>query len=108
MLHRSLPNDMESSVYLKETRFQFPNKGKAKFDHKHDLVYYVKCPECHEDYIGEISREFHEQICNIVGRIAPINTFLLKISIYFEMVILIVTLSEKYRKRCLLKNYVLR
>ena len=45
---------------------------------------------------------------NIVGRMAPINTVFLKISIYFETVILIVNLSEKYRKRCLLKNYVLR
>ena len=30
-LHRSLPNDI------------------IKFEHKHDLVYYVKCPECQED-----------------------------------------------------------
>ena len=55
----------------------------------------------------------------IVGRIAnltcenipwkiTINTFLLKIFVYFEMVTLITNLSEKYQKRCLLKNYVPR
>ena len=55
----------------------------------------------------------------IVGRIAnftcwnilwkiTINKHFLKISVYFEMVTQIANLKEKYRKRCLLKNYVLR
>ena len=42
----------------------FQIKVKAKFEHKHDLVYYVKCPECQEDYIGEIGRRLHERICD--------------------------------------------
>ena len=42
----------------------FQNKNKAKFNHKHDSVYYVKCPECQRDYIGEIGRRVHEQICD--------------------------------------------
>ena len=56
-LHRSLPNNMETKIVYTGTKlgsnFQF--KDKTKFDHKHDLVYYVKCPECQEDYIREIS-----------------------------------------------------
>ena len=55
-LHRSLPNNMETKIVYTGTKlgsnFQF--KDKTKFDHKHDLVYYVKCPECQEDYIREI------------------------------------------------------
>ena len=47
--------------------FQFPNY-KTKFDYKHDLVYYVKCPECQEEYIGEIGRKLHERICDHSGK----------------------------------------
>ena len=46
----------------------FHIKGKTKFDHKHDLVYYVKCPECQEDDIGEIGRRLHERICDHSGK----------------------------------------
>ena len=42
------------------SNFQF--KDKTKFDHKHDLVYCAKCPECQKDYIDEIGRRRHEQI----------------------------------------------
>ena len=46
----------------------FKIKDKTKFDHKHDLVYYVKCPECQEDYIDEISRRLNERICDYSGK----------------------------------------
>ena len=46
----------------------FQIKGKAKFDHKHDLVYHVKCQECQEDYFGEIGRRLHERICEHSGK----------------------------------------
>ena len=46
----------------------FQIKDKTKFDRKHDLVYYVKCPECQEDYIGEIGRRLHERICDHNGK----------------------------------------
>ena len=35
---------------------------------KHDLVYYFKCPECQEDYIGEIGRRLYERICDHRGK----------------------------------------
>ena len=42
----------------------FQIKDRTKVDHKHDLLCYVKCPECHEDYIGEIGRRLNEEICD--------------------------------------------
>ena len=42
--------------------YNFEIKDKTKFDHKYDLVNYVKCPDCHEDYIGEIGTSLHERI----------------------------------------------
>ena len=46
----------------------FQIKDKTKFDHKHDLVYYVKCLEGEEDYIGKIGRRLHEWICDHSGK----------------------------------------
>ena len=40
----------------------------ARFDHKHDVVYYVKCLECQEEYIGEIGRSLQERICDHSGK----------------------------------------
>ena len=37
-------------------------------NYKRDLVHYVKCPECHEDYIGEIGRRLHERIFDHSGK----------------------------------------
>ena len=64
-LHRSLPNNIAAKVVYSGTKLgsNFQIKDKTKFDHKHDLVYDVKCPECQEDYIGEIRRRLHERIC---------------------------------------------
>ena len=69
-LHRSLPNDIETKVVHTRTNLgsNFQIKDKIKFDHKHDLVYYVKCPECHEEYIGEMGRTLHERICDHSGK----------------------------------------
>ena len=90
----------------------FQIKDKTKFDHKHDLVYYVKCPECQEDYIGEIGRRLYERICDHSGKDS--NSLMLKNYLennhkqvsfedfrIFEMVTLITKLNEKYQKRCL-------
>ena len=30
-------------------------------------MYFVKCPECHEEYTGEIGRRLHERICDHSG-----------------------------------------
>ena len=69
-LHRSLPNNIETKIVYTRTKLgsNFQIKDKTKFDHKYDLVYYVKCPECQEDYIGEIGRRLHERICDHSGK----------------------------------------
>ena len=38
-------------------------KDKTKDQHKHELVYYSKCPEqtCNEDYLGETGRRIIER-----------------------------------------------
>ena len=46
----------------------FQIQDKTKFDDQYDLVYYVTCPECQEDYIGEIDRKPHERICDHSGK----------------------------------------
>ena len=51
---RSLPNNIETKVVYIGRKLgpNFEIKDKTKFDHKHDFVYHVKCPECQEDYVG--------------------------------------------------------
>ena len=46
------------------TRFQI--KDKTTQIHKHDLVYYVKCPDqsCNQDYLGETGRRIIERIAD--------------------------------------------
>ena len=80
----------------------FHIKDKTNFDHKYDLVYYVKCPKCQEGYIREIGRRLHEWNCDHSRKDSKSH-----ISIYFEMVILKANLYEKYQKHCLLKNYII-
>ena len=46
----------------------FQIKDKTKFDHKHVLVYYVKCSECQEDYIKDRGRRPHERIRGHSGK----------------------------------------
>ena len=57
----------------------FQLKDKKKFGHKHDSVYYVKCPECQEDYIGEIGTRLHERICDHSGKNS--KSYMLKLSL---------------------------
>ena len=46
----------------------FQIKNKTKFYIKRDLVYYIKCPEYHEDFIREIGRGLHERIGDHSGK----------------------------------------
>ena len=69
-LHRFLPNNTERKPVYTGTKLSsnFQIKDKTKFDHKHHLVYYVKCLECQEDYIEEIGRRLHERISDHNGK----------------------------------------
>ena len=48
----------------------FSIKNKAKFEHQHDLVHYVKCrkPSCRDNYVGKIGRRLIERIKDHSGR----------------------------------------
>ena len=48
----------------------FKTKDETKFEHKHDLIYHVKCPteNCKEDYVGEVARRLGERIIDHAGR----------------------------------------
>ena len=48
----------------------FNVKDQSKFDHQHDMVYYVDCPNetCRKNYIGESGRRISERIKDHNGR----------------------------------------
>ena len=48
----------------------FKTKDRMKFDHKHDLIYHVKCPEemCTDDYIGGSGRQVMKHVKDHNGR----------------------------------------
>ena len=48
----------------------FKTKDRMIFDHEHDLIYQVKCPEesCTDDYIGESGRRVIERVKDHNGR----------------------------------------
>ena len=53
-LHKSLSNNTETKLVYTRTKldYNFVIKDKTKFDDKHDLVDYIKCPDCHGNYVG--------------------------------------------------------
>ena len=40
---------------------KFQIKDKTKQQHKHNLTYNVKCPECRDDYLSEIGIRLYER-----------------------------------------------
>ena len=80
-LYKSLPKNKETKVVYTGIKLasNFSIKDKTKFNHKHDLVYYVKCPECHEYYLQETGRRLHEQIYNHSGMDS--NSYMFKYSL---------------------------
>ena len=53
----------------------FDIKDKTKLEHKHDLIYLVKCPErtCSETYLGETARALNERIMEHAGKDNKLN-----------------------------------
>lgn len=56
-LSKLLLGDDETKYVYTSTKCssQFQIKGKSKQQPKHDMMYYVKCPESSDDYISEIA-----------------------------------------------------
>ena len=61
-----------SNFQIKDkTKFNYNRNMEGRYSHipeyKHDLAYYVKCPNCHNDYIREKVKGLHEPICDHSG-----------------------------------------
>ena len=67
-----LPRIVRVRTYYtgKRLNSSFKTKETMKFDHEHDLIYHVKCPEesCTDDYIGEPGRLVTEHAKDHNGR----------------------------------------
>ena len=65
-LKRTLPDDIKTIISYKSTKLstKFPVKDKTDFQHKHNVVYYGKCPDegCKDNYVGETKRRIVERI----------------------------------------------
>ena len=63
-LDKILPQDVEPKFIYTGTELstKFQIKDKTKDEHKHDLVYYGKCPECDESYVGETGRRLQDRV----------------------------------------------
>ena len=71
-ISKLLPPELKTQVTYtgKKLGTSFNAKGQSKFDHQHDVVYYVDCPNetCRENYIGESGRRISERIKDHNGR----------------------------------------
>ena len=65
-MNKILPNKQKATLVYTSTKrsSNFNIKDITKKEHKHDLVYSVKCPEetCNETYNGETGRRLVEKI----------------------------------------------
>ena len=72
-IERIVPNHVNTRItytgHKLNTRSQ--TEGKTAQIHKHDLVYYVKCPDqsCNQDYLGEKVVELLREQLTIVVKI---------------------------------------
>ena len=71
-LKRILPDNVKISVTCTGQKLSttLQIKDKTKDRHKHDLVYYSKCPKstCIEDYLGETGRRIIERSADHCGK----------------------------------------
>ena len=59
-LNKYLPNNVKTQVTFTGQKLgtQFNVKDKTKFEYRHDVIYFCKCPEqnCTDNYLGESAR----------------------------------------------------
>ena len=46
----------------------FNTKDQIKKEHKHDIIYHAKCPDCTDDYIGETARRLIRRVDEHTGK----------------------------------------
>ena len=61
---------MEPKFIYTETKLlvKFQIKDKTRDEHKHDLIYYGKCPEFDESYVGETGRRLQDRVDKHSGK----------------------------------------
>ena len=63
-LTKHLPNNVKTQVTFASQKLstQFNVEDRTKFEHKHDVIYFGKCPEqnCTNNYLGESARRISE------------------------------------------------
>ena len=71
-LKRHLPNNFKTQVTFTAQKLstQFNVKDRTKFEQRHDVIYFGKCPDqyCTSNYLGEFSRKISEQMIDHDGR----------------------------------------
>ena len=69
---KSLPKKYDVRIILTGTKLssQFNIKDDTNKQHKHDLVYFSRCPstDCTDSYIGETARRLSERVMDHTGR----------------------------------------
>ena len=69
-LNKRLPNNVQTQVTSTGQKLstQFNVKDRTKFEHKHDVIYFGKCPEKNltDNYLGESERRISERTINHV------------------------------------------
>ena len=65
-LDKHLPNNVKTQVKFtgQNLSTQFNVKDRTKFEYKHNVIYFGKCPEqnCTDNYLGESARRISERI----------------------------------------------
>ena len=71
-LKNVLPSNVKTSITYTDQKLscRFQIKEKINETHKHDLIYYTKCPEasCTEEYLGETGCRIIEQAAGHAGK----------------------------------------
>ena len=64
ILVKILQQDVEPKFIHTGTKLsaKFQIKDKTKDEHKPNLVYYTKCSECDESYVGETGRRLQDRV----------------------------------------------
>ena len=77
---KKLPNNVKPQITYtgRKLGLLFQTKDQTIFEHKHDVIYYRKCPakNCVDDYIAETACRVNERIVDHTA--GDINSHLLK------------------------------
>ena len=65
-LKKSILSNVKTCIIYEGTKLstQFPVKDRTKFEHRHNKVYFSRCPNitCNKRYVGETDRKIEERI----------------------------------------------